>query len=334
MAQPVVAILGTRYQDFSVEEQELGPCGAQLVAGDGGSADEIVAVAAGAEVLLAGSRPRFDAAVIARLAPADGHGPRGIVRYGIGTDSIDLAAARRHGVAVARVSDYGTEAVAVHAVAMALAQLRRLGEADRALRAGQWGVADLRPLRQPSGLVAGVVGFGRIGRQVTHYLRAFGMRVCAHDAYVDVAAAGGGDVDAVSLTELLERSDVVSLHAPGNADGSPLLGADELARMRPGSILVNTARGSLVDLAALGGALAAGRPARAALDVFADEPPDVAALDELLAGVQERVLLTPHMAWYTEESEIDMRRKAAAEAARLLRGEPLRDPVVEIGVSR
>ncbi len=331
MAQPVVAILGTRYADFSVEEHALGPVGARLVAGDGGSPDDIVAVAAGADVVLAGSRPRFTADVVARLgegAGVDGR-LRGIVRYGIGTDSIDLDAARRHGVAVARVSDYGTEAVAVHAVSLVLAQLRRLVDADRALRSGQWGVAGLRPLHQPSGLVAGVVGFGRIGRQVAHYLRAFGMLVCCYDAYVDVAAEA--DVDAVTLDELLQRSDVVTLHAPGNADGSPLLGPDELARMRPGSVLVNTARGSLVGLEALAAALAAGRPARAALDVFPSEPPEVSALESVLAGVQDRVLLTPHMAWYTEESELDMRRKAAAEAARLLRGEPLRDPVVEIG---
>jgi len=328
-----VAILGTRYADFSVEQDALGPTGARLVAGDGGSPDDIVSVACGADVVLAGSRPRFTAEVVARLSSGDAARDdgrlRGIVRYGIGTDSIDLDAARRHRVAVARVSDYGTEAVAVHAVAMALAQLRRLVEADGGLRAGQWGVADLRPLHQPSGMVAGVVGFGRIGRQVAHYLRAFGMQVCAHDAFVDMTAET--DVAGVTLDELLERSDVVTLHAPGNADGSPLLGADQLARMRPGSVLVNTARGSLIDLDALAAALAAGRPARAALDVFPSEPPEVAALDAVLAGVQDRVLLTPHMAWYTEESELDMRRKAAAEAVRLLRGEPLRDAVVEIG---
>ena len=330
MPQPVVAILGTRYADFSVEEDALGPAGAELVAGDGGSPTDIVAVAAAADVILAGSRPRFTADVVAGLTASRGEGRLlGIVRYGIGTDSIDLDAARRHRVSVARVSDYGTEAVATHAVAMALAQLRRLVEADRALRSGQWGVAGVRPLHQTSGLVAGVVGFGRIGRQVAHYLRAFGIRVCAYDAFVDVAAEPG--VEAVSLDELLERSDVVSLHAPGNADGSALLGADQLARMRPGSVLVNTARGSLIDLDALAAGLAAGRPGRAALDVFPSEPPEVSALETVLAGVQDRVLLTPHMAWYTEESELDMRRKAAAEAARLLRGEPLRDPVVEIG---
>ena len=321
MSQPVAAILGTRYQDFSLEEEALGPLGVRLVSGDGASPADILAVAEGADVVLAASQPMFTAEVIEGLARL---GVRGIVRLGVGTDSVDLPAARRHGLAVARVSDYGTEAVAFHAVAMALAQLRRLGEADRTVRTGRWGMAGLRPLAQPSSLTAGVVGFGRIGRQAASYLRGFGMTICAYDEYVDVPP---DSADPVTLDELLERSDVVTLHAPGSADGRPLLGADELARMRPGSVLVNTARGSLIDVPALATGLAAGRPARAALDVFPTEPPDLSALDTVL----DQVLLSPHMAWYTEESEVDMRRKAAAEAARILRGEPLRDPVVESG---
>ncbi len=147
--------------------------------------------------------------------------------------------------------------------------------------------------------------------------------MCAHDEYVDVPADSG--VRAVDLATLLASSDVVLLHAPGNADGSPLLGADELSTMRPGSVLVNTARGSLVDVPALVAALKAGRPGRAALDVFPSEPADAS----VFADVADAVLLTPHMSWYTDESEHDMRRKASDEAARLLAGEPLRDPVVE-----
>ncbi|MGH9252151.1 MAG: C-terminal binding protein [Acidimicrobiales bacterium] len=316
----VVAIVGTRYHDLSVEEEVLGPLGVELVTGDGGSAEDILSVAASAAVVLAGSRPRFDDHVLARL---DCHG---IVRYGIGTDTIDLDAARRHGIAVARVSDYGTEAVAFHAISLVTALLRRLREADRVVRAGEWGVAGLRPLHLPSRLTAGVVGYGRIGRQTATYLRGLGFSLCAYDEYVDVPASDG--VEAVSLDELLERSDVVTLHIPGGTDGTPLLDAPRLARMCPGSVLVNTARGSLVDVPALVRALADGRPAAAALDVYPTEPPHVTAFD----SVADRVLLTPHMAWYTEESEMDMRRKAAEEAARLLRGEPLRDPVVASGV--
>ncbi len=317
MSRPVVAILGTRYADFSLEEQALSPLGVTLVSGDGATPEGVVEVAGTADVVLAGSRPRFDATVL------DGLTCRGIVRYGVGVDSVDLEAAAARGIAVARVSDYGTEAVAFHTVSLVTALLRRLVQADRLVREGGWGVADLRPLRQPSGLTAGVVGYGRIGRQTTGYLRGLGMAVLVHDQYVEVPPEDG--VTACALDDLLRSSDVVTLHAPGSADGTPLLDRDRLGLMRPGSVLVNTARGSLVDLPALVEALAEGRLAGAGLDVFPGEPPDLAPL----RGVADRLVLTPHMAWYTEESEADMRRKAAAEAVRLLRGEPLRDPVVE-----
>jgi D-3-phosphoglycerate dehydrogenase len=310
-----VAVLGTRYADLAIEEELLGPLDVALVLGDGGSAAEILEAAADAEVILCGSRPKFDAEVLAGLTC------RGIVRYGIGVDTIDVETARDRGIAVARVSDYGTEAVAVHAVATGLALFRRLPEADAALRGGAWGVAGLRPLHLPSASVAGVVGYGRIGRQAATYLRGLGFGVVTHDEYVDVPAGDG--VRSASLDELLETSDLVTLHAPGDPSGRPLLGPGQLARMKPGSVLVNTSRGSLVDLPALLDGLAAGRPRFAALDVFPAEPVDASVFEP----VADRVLLTPHMAWYTEESEADMRRKAAAEAARLLRGEPLREPV-------
>jgi D-3-phosphoglycerate dehydrogenase / 2-oxoglutarate reductase len=317
MASPVVAILGTRYQDFQIEEHVLDPLGVTFVTGNGASPDEILAIARQADVILAGSRPRFTADVIGEL------NARGIVRYGVGTETIDLDAARQAGMAVARVSDYGTEAVAFHAVGLALTQLRRIAEADRVVRSGQWGVASLRPLHLPSTMTAGVIGYGRIGRQAATYFRGLGFTVCAYDAYVTIP--DDGDVDGVTLEDLLERSDVVSLHAPGSHDGRPLLDATRLRLMRPDSVLINTARGSLIDLPALVEGLAANRPGRAALDVYPQEPPDLAQFD----GVAEQVVFTPHMAWYTEQSETDLRQKAAREVVRMLRGEPLRDPVVE-----
>jgi D-3-phosphoglycerate dehydrogenase len=314
---PLVAVLGTRYRDFSVEESALGPLGATIVSGPGATPEEILAVAGEADAVLAGSAPRFTAEVLSRLRC------RGIVRYGVGTDSVDLEAARRHGIAVARVADYGTEAVAFHAVATACALIRRLPDGDRTIRDGGWGFAPLRPLHLPSTTTVGIVGFGRIGRQAAACFRGLGFAVVAYDELAPVPPETG--VRTVDLPTLLATSDVVSLHAPGSPDGSPLLDAAALARMRAGSVLVNTARGSLVDIPALVAGLAEGRPARAGLDVFPGEPADIAAF----AGVEDRVLLTPHMAWYTEESEHDLRRKAAAETVRLLTGLPLLDPVVD-----
>jgi D-3-phosphoglycerate dehydrogenase len=304
-----VAILGTRYTDFSVEEEVLGPLGIAISSGDGSSEDAIAEVAGDAEVILTGSAPRFDPATLDRLSC------RGIVRYGVGTDSIDLEAAARRGMWVAYVPDYGTEAVSVHAVTLILAALRRVTSADAMVKAGEWGLDRLRPLRSPSALTAGVVGLGRIGTRVAAFLSALGFHVLGHDPHLDTPP---GVDEAASLEILMRTSDVVTLHAPAPVDSKPLIGKDELEQLKPGAVLVNTARGSLVDLSALVGGLATGRPAIAALDVYLKEPPDPASFE----GVMDRVILTPHMAWYTEESEHDLRVRAVEEARRILTGEP------------
>lgn len=319
MDNPLVAILGTRYRDFAIEESALEPTRATIISDPGATPEAIIKAAGDAQVILAGSAPRFTAEVLESLTC------KGIVRYGVGTDSIDLGAAERLGIAVARVSDYGTEAVAFHAVSAAVTLLRRLPEADRSVREGAWGFAELRPLHLPSTLTAGVVGYGRIGRQTAHYFAGLGFAVQAYDEYVEVD--GPEHSSSPDLATLLASSDVISLHAPGDPGGAPLLDADLVGRMRPGSVLVNTARGTLIDVPALVAGLREGRPARAALDVFPSEPVDLS----LFAGVDDQVLFSPHMAWYTEESESDMRGKAAAEAVRLLTERPLRDPVVTAG---
>jgi D-3-phosphoglycerate dehydrogenase / 2-oxoglutarate reductase len=308
-----VAILGTRYTDFSVEERILGSMGIEIRSGDGSTEEAITEEAEGAEVILTGSSPRFDASTLKRLTC------RGIVRYGVGTDSIDLDAAARRGMWVAYVPDYGTEAVTLHAVTLILAGLRRLIAADALVKAGGWGFDRLRPLHAPSALTAGVVGLGRIGGSTAMRLSDLGFRVLAHDPQVQIPE---GLAEPVSLPRLLSESDVVSLHAPGDTDSKPLIGSEEIAQMKPGAVLVNTARGSLIDQAALIEGLARDRPALAALDVYPEEPPDLSRLGD----VMDRVILTPHMAWYTEESEIDLRTKAAEEARRILVGESPLNP--------
>jgi D-3-phosphoglycerate dehydrogenase len=301
----VVAVVGARWEP-NLERELLAPLDVDLRAGTGADGDDLLRVAGDAEVILAGAGPRFDASVLSRLHC------RGIVRYGVGTDNIDLEAASHAGMWVARVPDYGTESVAVHAVTLALSATRRLVEADRALREGRWGIGPLRPLHAPSASVAGVVGFGRIGSTVAPMLAALGFSVLVHEPLVRVEG-----FPSVGLQDLLARADLVTLHAPGAPDGSPLLDRAAIACMRPGSVLVNTARGTLVDQEALVAGLRRRAPAVAALDVFASEPVDPAVFGE----VADRVIFTPHMAWYTEESERDLRIKATEEAARLLRGE-------------
>jgi D-3-phosphoglycerate dehydrogenase len=189
------------------------------------------------------------------------------------------------------------------------------------VKKGAWGFRALRPLHLPSALTAAVIGFGRIGRRTAALFARAGFAVLAHDPFTVVEVEAG--VRGASLEEVLAEADVVSLHAPARVEGEPMLGATELSKMKAGSILVNTARGSLVDLGSLVEGLRKGRPAIAALDVYPNEPPDVTIFEP----VADRLVLSPHMAWYTEESERDLREKAAHEARRVLQGERPLNPV-------
>ncbi len=303
-----VAILGTRYPDLSVEKEVLGD-DTTLTTATGASRDEIVEAAREADVIIAGSLPKFDREVLSRLPAC-----RGIVRAGIGVDSIDLDVARSAGLWVANVPDYGTESVAQHTLAMALAATRRLLPADQTVRAGEWDLDHLRPLHLPEGMTVGIVGYGRIGRRVAELFRAVGFgELLVHDPHQESDQAGVKDR---TLDVLLSESQLVSLHAPGQVGDRPLLGSREIGLMTRESILVNTSRGSLVDMRALAEAMRMGAPYLAALDVYEEEPPDL----RLFAGMEQRLLLTPHMAWYTEESQVELRRKAAEAARCILEG--------------
>lgn len=306
-----VVLIGLRYPDLSIEREALGDLEVDLRSVWAETPEEIIQAAAGADVIIAGSRPRFDESTLSRLRC------RALVRAGIGVDSIDLDAARRLGYTVANVPDYGTEAVAFHTLTLVVAGLRRLIQADEAVKAGGWGLHALRPLHLPSALTAGVVGLGRIGRRVAELLRAVGFgEVQGYDPYTEPPPG----VTSVAFEDLLETSDVVTLHVPSGR----IMGREELDRMKEGSLLVNTARGGLVDTEALVEGLRRGRPALAALDVFEAEPPDLT----LVKPVLDRLVLTPHMAWYTEESEASLRKQAAEEARRLLTGQLPVNPVV------
>ena len=175
----------------------------------------------------------------------------------------------------------------MHAVTLALAGIRRLLEADRRVRGGSWGFAELRPLHLPSALVAGVVGFGRIGRRVSELLLALGFDVVAHDP---VAPIDASRVRESSLDDLLRSSDVVSLHAPAPDDGSCLIGARELALLPDGAVVINVSRGPIFDEDALIAALASGHLGGASLDVFRVEP---LPADSPLWGMPN-VMITPH----------------------------------------
>jgi D-3-phosphoglycerate dehydrogenase len=238
---------------------------------------------------------------------------RVIARYGVGVDTVDLAAATARGIVVANVPDYGTEEVSTHAIALVLALHRRLLRFDRAVKGGVWDFAVGAPIPRLSGLTLGVIGFGRIGSTVAHRLHAFGLTVVASDPYV---TAFPDWVKPLPLDDLLAVSDVVSIHCPLTPETHHLLDERALRRLKPTAILVNTARGGIVDTAALARTLAEGRIAGAGIDVLEHEP---LPADHPLASL-DNVLLTPHAAFYSEGSILELKRKVARAVLDVLEG--------------
>lgn len=298
------------WPDDSVERSVIEEAGHTLVTGpaDPASAEAI-------EELVAEHRP---AGILTCWAPvsatAIGTSPdlRIVARLGVGLDNIAVDAATERGVWVTNVPDYCVEEVSDHAVGMVLAWTRGLAVSDREVRAGRWDPAGAR-LRRLSTLTCGVVGYGRIGRATVRKLSAFGCRILAHDPHPQTSAAG---VEMVGMEELLRRSDVVILHLPLTPGTHHIIGAGQLALMPPGGLLVNVSRGGLVDTDAVVKALDSGQLDGAAFDVLETEPHVPAGLSE-----QPGALLTPHIAFSSDASVTELRRRAAEEVVRILAGE-------------
>lgn len=283
-----------------------------------------------ADALLVWHEVIIDHALIERLARC-----RVIVRAGVGFDHIDLEAAAAAGIPVCNTPDYGTSEVADHAIGLLLAFRRGLVFHDARLHTAP--VDAFKPqapqIARLRGSRLGIVGLGRIGTATALRAKAFGIEVVAYDPDLprgQEIAVGVSRVD--SLTELLRSCDAVSLHTPLNSDTHHLIDADALRCMPEHAVLINTARGAIIDIDALYTALIEDRLAGAALDVLPEEPPDMnrplfAALDRGEERLQNRLILTPHAAWYSPASRNDARRLSTETLARYLRGEGLRNCV-------
>ncbi len=240
---------------------------------------------------------------------------RAIARYGVGVETIDVAAAARRNVKVVNVPDYCTHEVAEHVLAQILGLARQVVRLDRAVRRGEWSQDLMLPTSRVEGRVAGVVGLGRIGREVARRCAGIGLRVVGFDPYVRDA---GERVDLVGFDELLAVADFVTLHLPLTPETRGLISKRELGLMKRTSYLINCARGGLIDEEAVADALESGRIAGVALDVLSCEPPPL----DLRLLSYDNVILTPHVAFYSEEA-VAIRKRRAAEAVRsVLRGEP------------
>jgi len=246
-----------------------------------------------------------------------------VVRAGVGYNNVDRAAAAHRGIVVCNVPDYGTEEVADHAMALMLALARRLFPSHEAIRGGEWHYKTALGAPRLRGKTFGVVGCGRIGAATALRAKAFGMDVVFYDPLKpDGTDKALGVRRVYSLDELLEQSHVVSLHCYLDETTHHMINDAAFAKMRPGAMLINTARGPVVDQKALVAALESGQLGSAGLDVVEVEPLD----DEHLRN-HPRVILTPHSAFYSVEGYVELRTKTALEVRRILLGEKPRNPV-------
>ncbi|MCL2248160.1 MAG: C-terminal binding protein [Oscillospiraceae bacterium] len=236
-----------------------------------------------------------------------------VIRYGVGYDTVDVPAAMELGIEVCNVPDYGTNEVADHALAHTLCLLRKLYKTNSDIRSGEWNFISTMPIRRINCLTVGVIGFGRIGKQYAKRMEAFGAKIIAYDVR-EVEAPSY--VSLVSFDELLSASDIISIHCPAD-NNLNLIGEKEFESMKDGVYLINVSRGGIIDEEALDNALSSGKVAGCGLDVALKEP--LPSNHPLLR--HENLTVSPHMAWYSEDSAQELKRKVALEATRFVKGE-------------
>jgi D-3-phosphoglycerate dehydrogenase len=318
-----VVIADYDYGDVDIERAIIEQAGFELVAAQCKTEDEVIDVARGAAAVVAQYAP-ISARVIAELP-----GCRVIARYGTGVDIVDVDAASRHDILVTNVpNDWCENEVADHAMALLLAVSRKITVYDRATRTGTWQWQSGAPIHRLRGSILGLLSFGAIARAIAARAAGFGMRVITHDPYMSAEEITAAGAEAVSFDELVAGSDCLVIQAPLTPETHHLFDESRLRRMKPTAILVNTARGPIVHDRALYRALSEGWIAGAGLDDIEEEPAKVRDWrpDNPLLTL-DNVVITPHAAYYSEESIGTVRRFAAEEVVRVLTGQPPLSPV-------
>ena len=284
----------------------------------GADPESLVELCAEAEGVIIGSIPTFTADVIAQLERC-----KILARGGVGVDNVDLEAARTKGILVSNVPDYCVDEVSDHAMALILYFARKLEQGIAEAEKGGWGIAALRPIAPLRGATLGVVGIGRIGATLAGKARAFGVRVIAHDPFAPESVFEELGAENAALSRIWEESDYISLHAPLTPETRGMVNAEALDRMKTDAVLNQRGARRTRGRAGAGRCAQEKRHPGAGLDVLEEEPPGPD--HPLLALPNCRV--TPHSAWYSTAALEDMRRKAATDVLRVLRGEEPRYPV-------
>ncbi len=295
---------------YTYELDAIRKLGGELSIGNCNTEDDVLAQAQDAEILLLSWKPILTPHVMSALPRC-----RLVIRWGVGYDMIDVGAATECGIAVANAPAYATEDVAEHAIALLLSCARRVSWFHERMREGAWTYAMTNPIYRIAGRTLGIVGLGRIGSAVAKRARGLGLRVIAYDRYLADDVIRARQAEPRTFEQLLVESDYVSVHVPLNADTRHLIDANVLARMKRGAWFINTSRGPVVDEAALLVALSSGHLAGAGLDVFEHEPlPADAPIRQM-----EHVVITPHMAAYSEESWVALRHEVCETVGEWMR---------------
>jgi D-3-phosphoglycerate dehydrogenase / 2-oxoglutarate reductase len=315
---PTAVLTDYSFSDVDVERAMLEPHGCTFTPRQCKTPAELIELCADADFVIT-QFAKLDAAVIGAMRKA-----RVIVRYGIGVDNVDLEAARTKGIPVCNVPDYCIDEVADHTLGMTLDLTRRISQSAACIHAGEWRLPVTLPeLRALRDMTVGVVGFGRIGREVVRRLTAFKPAILVHDPVVDptvITAAGCVPAD---IDEILAKSDLITLHCPSTAKTKRMLNSGTFARCKRGVLLVNVGRGDLVDTAALVDALKSGQVGAAGLDVCDPEP---LAADHPLRAMPQ-VQITPHVASGSVRAVRSLRESVAKTVLTALRREPLANVV-------
>ena len=317
MPHTIIAITDSPFPSLEPAKRKLARLDPEYRVAKSSSANDILAVARDADAILV-TYATLPGELIRQLTRC-----KAIGRFGLGVDNIDLAAAKALGIAVNYVPDYCLREVSDHAMALLLALARKVTLANKLVQFGRWEVPPLVPLRRLEGQVLGLIGFGNIPRVLAPKAKAFGLKVLAHDPYVAKETLNAAGVEGVSFDNLLARADFISVHAPLLPATRGLMNASSFAKMKNGACLINTARGPLVDEAALVTALDSGHLGGAALDVVTTEP---LPKDSVLLG-RDNVILTPHTAFYSVEALEELQSKCANDVARVLSGEKAIYPI-------
>jgi D-3-phosphoglycerate dehydrogenase len=304
-----IVITDHRFPNIDQETRAINEMGWNLVVGQATTEDELVALCKDADGVLAG-RARLNKKVIAEMQRS-----RIIVRYGIGVETIDIAAAAARGIMVANVPDYCIDEVSDHALALLLLMSRQIIAAMASAAKQPWSITKMPPLHRLRGQVCGLFGFGRIGSLLARKVLPLGMRVIVHDPYLPKNRAADCGVELCSFVDLLKLSDYVSLHAPLNSETYHRFGEDAFAKMKPTATIINAARGELIDQDALLAALDSGKISGAALDVLDPAAAVAPAINH------PKIILTPHSAWLSEEARATLQASAVAQVIAGLKGE-------------